>query len=84
MTDVAAGALAGIRVVELASEQGAFAGKILADLGAEVIVVEPHGGHGSRRYGPFLDDIPGPERSLWWWYYNTGKFERDPRSRRRR
>ncbi len=68
------GALDGVRVVELASEHGAFAGKLLADLGAEVIVVEPPGGHASRRFEPFLDDVPGPERSLWWWYYNTGKF----------
>jgi crotonobetainyl-CoA:carnitine CoA-transferase CaiB-like acyl-CoA transferase len=67
------GALEGVRVVELASEHGAFAGKILADLGAEVIVVEPPGGHASRRFEPFLDDTPGLERSLWWWYYNTGK-----------
>jgi crotonobetainyl-CoA:carnitine CoA-transferase CaiB-like acyl-CoA transferase len=70
----APGALTGVRVVELASEHGAFAGKILADLGAEVILVEPHGGHASRRFGPFLDDVPGPERSLWWWHYNTGKL----------
>jgi crotonobetainyl-CoA:carnitine CoA-transferase CaiB-like acyl-CoA transferase len=67
------GALEGLRVVELASEHGAFAGKILADLGAEVIVVEPPGGHASRRFEPFLADTPGLERSLWWWYYNTGK-----------
>ena len=39
------GPLDGVRVVELASEHGALAGKILADLGAEVIVVEPPGGH---------------------------------------
>ena len=68
------GALEGIRVVELASERAAFAGKILADLGAEVIVVEPPGGHESRRFGPFAADAPDPERSLWWWHYNTGKL----------
>jgi crotonobetainyl-CoA:carnitine CoA-transferase CaiB-like acyl-CoA transferase len=72
--DGPSGALEGVRVVELASEHGALAGKILADLGAEVIVVEPPGGHASRRFGPFLDDVPGAERSLWWWYYNTGKL----------
>ena len=27
----------------------------------------------SARYGPFVDDEPGPERSLWWWHYNTSK-----------
>jgi crotonobetainyl-CoA:carnitine CoA-transferase CaiB-like acyl-CoA transferase len=70
----APGALQGVRVVELASAHGALAGKILSDLGAEVIVVEPPDGHASRRFGPFLDDVPGPERSLWWWFYNTGKL----------
>jgi crotonobetainyl-CoA:carnitine CoA-transferase CaiB-like acyl-CoA transferase len=68
------GPLAGVRVTELASEHGAFAGKIFADLGADVVVVEPPGGHGSRLFEPFLDDIGGPERSLWWWHYNTGKL----------
>jgi crotonobetainyl-CoA:carnitine CoA-transferase CaiB-like acyl-CoA transferase len=68
------GPLAGVRVVELASEAGAFAAKMLADLGAEVIVVEPPGGHASRLFSPFFEDRPGPERSLWWWYYNTGKY----------
>jgi crotonobetainyl-CoA:carnitine CoA-transferase CaiB-like acyl-CoA transferase len=68
------GALEGIRVVELASEHGAFAGKVLADLGAEVIVVEPPGGHRTRGFEPFLDDASDAEHSLWWWYYNTGKL----------
>jgi crotonobetainyl-CoA:carnitine CoA-transferase CaiB-like acyl-CoA transferase len=67
------GALQGVKVVELASEHAALAGKILAHLGAEVIVVEPPGGHASRHFEPFLDDVPGHERSLWWWYYNAGK-----------
>src|SRR3954447_8572562 len=72
--DSAAGPLAGLRVVELASDFAALAGKMLGDLGAEVVVVEPPGGHGSRAYGPFVDDQPDPERSLWWWYYNTSKL----------
>jgi crotonobetainyl-CoA:carnitine CoA-transferase CaiB-like acyl-CoA transferase len=67
------GPLQGVTVVELASEQAALAGKLLADLGADVFVVEPPGGHVTRTYGPFVDDEPGPERSLWWWYYNTSK-----------
>ena len=65
--------LTGVRVVELASDHAAFAGKLLGDLGADVIVVEPPGGHGSRAYEPFVADEPGVERSLWWWYYNTSK-----------
>jgi crotonobetainyl-CoA:carnitine CoA-transferase CaiB-like acyl-CoA transferase len=63
-----------MRVVELASDHAAFAGKLLGDLGAEVVLVEPPGGHRSRTYEPFVDDVPGPERSLWWWYYNTSKL----------
>ena len=65
--------LDGVRVVELASDHAAFAGKLLADLGADVIVVEPPGGHRSRSYEPFADDEPHRERSLWWWHYNTTK-----------
>jgi crotonobetainyl-CoA:carnitine CoA-transferase CaiB-like acyl-CoA transferase len=67
------GLLDGLRVVELASERAAFAGKLLAGLGVDVIVVEPPGGHHSRTFGPFAGDAPGPERSLWWRHYNTGK-----------
>lgn len=67
------GPLDGVRVVELASAHAAWAGKLLADLGADVVVVEPPGGHASRRFGPFVDDDPGPERSLFWWHYNTSK-----------
>lgn len=67
------GPLDGVRVVELAHELSTWAGKLLADMGADVIVVEPPGGSPQRAYGPFLDDEPGPERSLWWWHYNTSK-----------
>jgi crotonobetainyl-CoA:carnitine CoA-transferase CaiB-like acyl-CoA transferase len=67
------GPLEGIRVVELAHEHVAWAGKLLADLGADVILVEPRGGSPQRMYEPFLDDVPGPERSLWWWHYHTSK-----------
>ena len=74
MTTTADGPLAGLRVVELASEWAAYAGKLLADLGAEVVLVEPRAGHHTRGYGPFVDDMPGPERSLWWWHYHTSKL----------
>ncbi len=67
------GALSGWRVVELSSDGAAFAGKLLAELGADVIVVEPPGGSPQRGYGPFLHDTPGPENSLHWWHYNTSK-----------
>ena len=67
------GPLDGVRVVELTHEHVAWAGKLVADLGADVVVVEPPGGSPQRSFGPFLDDEPGPERSLWWWHYNTSK-----------
>jgi crotonobetainyl-CoA:carnitine CoA-transferase CaiB-like acyl-CoA transferase len=66
-------ALTGIRVLELASERIAFAGKLLADMGADVILIEPPGGDPARSYPPFLDDEPGPDRSLYWWHYHTSK-----------
>jgi benzylsuccinate CoA-transferase BbsE subunit len=67
------GPLAGLRVLELADETGQFCGKLLGDLGADVVKIEPRGGEPSRRVGPFLDDVPHPERSLSFWYYNTSK-----------
>jgi benzylsuccinate CoA-transferase BbsE subunit len=67
------GPLAGLRILELADETGQFCGKLLGDLGADVVKIEPPGGEPNRRIGPFLDDIPHPERSLSFWYYNTSK-----------
>jgi crotonobetainyl-CoA:carnitine CoA-transferase CaiB-like acyl-CoA transferase len=67
------GPLAGLRVLELADEKGQFCGKLMADLGADVIKVEPPGGQHTRSVGPFLDDIPHRERSLSFWHYNTSK-----------
>ena len=58
------GPLAGLRIIELADETGQFCGKLLGDLGADVVKIEPPGGEPCRRVGPFLDDIPDPERSL--------------------
>ena len=67
------GPLDAVKVIELTHEHVAWAGKLVADLGADVVVVEPPGGSPQRSFGPFLDDVPGPERSLWWWHYNTSK-----------
>ncbi len=69
----APGPLDGLRVIELAHPFGAFAGKLLADAGADVIVVEPPDGAEQRRHGPFADGEPGLERSLAWWAENTSK-----------
>lgn len=61
------------RALDLADGRGHFCGKILADLGADVIKIEPPGGDPSRNTGPFYHDTPHPERSLYWWAYNTSK-----------
>ena len=67
------GPMADLRVVELCDEAGALAGKLLADMGADVVKVEPPGGSRTRAYEPFLDDEPHPGRSLYFWHYNTSK-----------
>jgi crotonobetainyl-CoA:carnitine CoA-transferase CaiB-like acyl-CoA transferase len=67
------GPLAGLRALELADEKGQFCGKLMADLGADVIKIEPPGGQHTRAVGPFLDDTPHRERSLSFWHYNTSK-----------
>jgi len=69
-------ALAGIRVLELCSMvAGPFCTKVMADMGAEVIKVEPPGkGDESRRRGPFPGNVPHPERSGLFLYLNTNKL----------
>ena len=67
------GFLDGVRVLEVADELGEYCGKVLAGLGADVIKIEPPGGEVTRSYGPFAEDRPDPERSLYFWHYNFGK-----------
>ena len=67
------GPLSGLRVLELSDEKGQFCGKLMGDLGADVIKIEPPGGQNTRSVGPFYKDIPHPERSLSFWHYNTSK-----------
>ncbi len=70
------GALNGLKVVEWSEFiSGPYCGKLLADLGAEVVKVEKPGyGDKSRSYGPFLQDIPHPEKSGLFLYLNTSKL----------
>ncbi|HIG62497.1 MAG TPA: CoA transferase [Gammaproteobacteria bacterium] len=64
----------GLRVVDLSDNlSGAFAARLFADFGAEVVLAEPPQGHGLRREPPFLDDQPGPERSVQHAYLNWNK-----------
>lgn len=66
-------ALNGVRVLDLADRSAALAGRVLADLGAEVILVEPPSGNSIRHLAPFLDDEPGPEHSFAHQYLNANK-----------
>jgi len=67
------GPLDGIRVLDASDESGALAGKILGDLGADVVHVEPPGGDLRSRRGPYLGDEPDPERSLAWLALHTSQ-----------
>ena len=61
------------RVLDLTDEKGELAGSILANLGADVIKVEPPGGDPSRHRPPFFQDRADPEASLPWWAFNVNK-----------
>jgi benzylsuccinate CoA-transferase BbsE subunit len=64
---------AGLRVIELSqTPAGDLTGKLLGDLGAEVLKVEPSGGSPLRWWGPFVDADGTPE-SVSFCYYNTSK-----------
>lgn len=66
--------LAGLRVVEYATAvAGPLCARILADLGAEVVKVEPPGGDPVRSWGPFPGDRPDPEASGNFAFLNAGK-----------
>jgi crotonobetainyl-CoA:carnitine CoA-transferase CaiB-like acyl-CoA transferase len=68
------GPLAGLHVVELASEiSGPYAAKLFVDLGAEVTKIEPPGGDPLRRWGPFPGGAADPQRSGLFEYLNAGK-----------
>jgi len=68
--------LSHLKVLELCNlVSGPYCTKLLADLGAEVIKIEPPGvGDEARRRGPFLEDIPHQERSGLYLYLNTNKL----------
>ncbi|MGH3741326.1 MAG: CaiB/BaiF CoA transferase family protein, partial [Micromonosporaceae bacterium] len=66
-------ALEGLRVLDLSGPMGNYCGKLFAELGADVILVEPPDGTELRHEPPFAGDIAGPERSLPFYYHNTSK-----------
>jgi benzylsuccinate CoA-transferase BbsE subunit len=65
--------LSSLRVLDLTDEKGALCGKILGDLGADVIKVERPSGDPARRIGPFYGNTPDPEKSLHWFAFNNSK-----------
>jgi benzylsuccinate CoA-transferase BbsE subunit len=73
MADKVVGVLGGYRILDLTDERGFFCGKLLGDMGADVIKIEKPGGDPARNVGPFYHDIPDPEKSLYWWAFNTSK-----------
>ena len=73
MGNAGPGMLAGLRVIEVADERAEYVGLLLAGLGCDVVKIEPPEGNATRRIGPFLDDQPGLDRSLFFWNYNRNK-----------
>ncbi len=65
--------LSDVHMLEISAPETMLAGRILADLGADVVVIEPPGGAPGRRMEPFLGGVPGIERSLTWHAMNRNK-----------
>jgi crotonobetainyl-CoA:carnitine CoA-transferase CaiB-like acyl-CoA transferase len=66
-------ALGDVRVLDLTGPMGGYCTKLLADLGADVVIVEPPEGHPARRMGPFFHDEVHQEKSLYFFHFNTNK-----------
>ena len=68
--------LSDLRVLEIGSMLSApYCGKLLADAGAAVVKLEPPAvGDAARRYGPWPNDVPHPERSGLFLYLNSNKL----------
>lgn len=67
------GPLSGIRVLDASGPAGAYCSKLFADLGAEVVLVEPREGHALRRRGPYVGDVADAERSIPFAYFHANK-----------
>jgi benzylsuccinate CoA-transferase BbsE subunit len=65
--------LKGYRVLDLTDEKGSLCGRVLGDMGADVIKVERPGRDLSRNNGPFYHDEADPEKSLYWFAFNANK-----------
>ncbi|PKB68643.1 MAG: hypothetical protein BZY82_00230 [SAR202 cluster bacterium Io17-Chloro-G3] len=65
--------LSPFRVLDLTEGGCLYCGKLLGDMGADVIKIEEPGGSPSRSIGPFWHDRVHPEKSIFWWAYNANK-----------
>jgi crotonobetainyl-CoA:carnitine CoA-transferase CaiB-like acyl-CoA transferase len=61
------------RVLDLTDERGLLCGKLMGDMGADVIKIEHPGGDPARDIGPFYKDDIHPEKSLFWFALNLNK-----------
>ena len=64
--------LSHVRVLDLSDHRGLFCSHVLAQLGAEVIVVEPPGGHPARRLAPHPAHNASDDDGLYWQGYARG------------
>jgi len=69
----AEGMLSSYRVLDLTEDGCMMCGKVLGDLGADVIQIEPPEGSPTRNTGPFYRDTPDPQRSLVWYFLGLNK-----------
>jgi len=65
--------LSGFRALDLTDEKGFVCGKILAAMGVDTVKIEKPGGDPTRNIPPFYQDTTDPEKSLYWFVYNTDK-----------
>ncbi|MDA1174936.1 MAG: CoA transferase [Chloroflexi bacterium] len=65
--------LSSYRVIDLTDDRGIFCGRVLGDLGADVIKIEPLAGDPARSVGPFHHDVQDDESSLFWQLYAINK-----------
>lgn len=61
------------KVLDLTGEKGFLCGKILGDLGADVIKIEQPSGDPARLRAPFYHDEVDPNKSLYWFALNANK-----------
>jgi len=66
-------ALSSCRVLDLTTPLGHLCGKILGDLGADVIKIEPPAGDAGRSRAPLYTDPSGARHSMFWLSYNSNK-----------